>query len=81
MGFFPNMNVYLGRKRQIVLLKILISTAVLVLLVLLTDTEKMLSAMININLLVVLVSVALCFLQMILAGIRWYAIGLSLIHI
>ena len=75
MGFFPNMNVYLGRKRQIVLLKILISTAVLVVLVLLTDTEKMLSAMININLLVVLVSVALCFLQMILAGIRWYAIG------
>ena len=69
------MNVYLGRKRQIVLLKILISTAFLFVLFILTDTEKMISAMIDINLLVVLFSCGLCFLQMILAGIRWYAIG------
>ena len=70
------MDVYQAPKRSIILIKIFISTAILTTLFALADMTKMLSVMMDINPLVLLFSVFLCFSQMILAGVRWHIVGI-----
>ena len=55
------MDVYQVPKRSIILIKIFISLAILAILFALTDVTKMLSVMMDINPLVILFSVFLCF--------------------
>lgn len=69
------MDVYQVPKRSIILIKVFISLAILAILFALTDVTKMLSVMMDINPLVILFSVFLCFSQMVLAGVRWHTIG------
>ena len=69
------MDVYQVPKRSIILIKVFISLAILAILFALTDVTKMLSVMMDINPLILLFSVFLCFSQMVLAGVRWHTIG------
>ena len=55
------MDVYQVPKRSIILIKVFISLAILAILFALTDVTKMLSVMMDINPLVILFSVFLCF--------------------
>ena len=55
------MDVYQVPKRSIILIKVFISLAILAILFAITDVTKMLSVMMDINPLVLLGSVFLCF--------------------
>jgi uncharacterized membrane protein YbhN (UPF0104 family) len=64
-------------KQKILFLKLSVSIVILAILFFLSDTSKMLNALVNINLWIIFIAVSLCFLQMVLAGFRWYILGVG----
>ena len=64
-------------KQKILFLKLSVSIVILAILFFLSDTSKMLNALVNINLWIIFIAVLLCFLQMVLAGFRWYILGVG----